>query len=220
MDTAFSAIGITRTSTLEQVVSALRRAILDGRLAPGTPLRETALADQLGVSRGTVREALRLLGPEGLIEHRPHRGAVVAGLDPADMIDVYEARIVLESAGAERAAELGAEALRGMSDALAAMGRTSAVDDVAGYVDAHAEFHHALVELIGSDRLSRFSSSLNGELRLGFAVLDRMTGSLDDSVTAHARLLDVLASGDRNAARVAIVEHLRHGVDDVAELAP
>lgn len=220
MDTAFSAIGITRTSTLEQVVSALRLAILDGRLAPGTPLRETALADQLGVSRGTVREALRLLGPEGLIEHRPHRGAVVADLDPADMIDVYEARIVLESAGAERAADMGADALDGMREALAAMGRAAAADDVAGYVEAHAEFHHALVELLASDRLSKFSSSLNGELRLGFAVLDRMTGSLGDSVTAHATLLDTLASGDRSVARAAIVDHLQHGVDDVAELAP
>lgn len=218
MDAALSTIGIDRTSTLDQVVGAIRLAILDGRLAPGTPLREGAIADQLGVSRGTVREALRELGPEGLIEHRPHRGAVVADLDPADMADVYRARLILEAAGAERAAEVGAPALGGLRDAVASMEAAAAGADVAGYVEAHAAFHHAIVELLDSERLSRFSSALNGELRLGFAVLDRMTGSLGESVSAHRDLLGVFTSGARAAAGAAIIEHLRHGADDIAVL--
>lgn len=215
-----AAVDLERTSALGQVADALRLAILDGRLPPGTPLRETALADQLGVSRGTVREALRLLAPEGLVDHRAHRGAVVAELDPDDVEDLYRARAVVEVAAAERACGLGPERLAALTVAVEAMRAAARSDHVADYVNAHASFHGALVDMLGSERLSRFARSVQAELRLGFAVLDRMTGSLDDSVAAHESILDVLRGGDAPAARHAVSEHLLHGAEDVAELPP
>lgn len=217
-DTGLAGVGIERTSTVEQVVHALRRAILNGDLPPGTPLRETALADRFEVSRGTVREALRVLEPEGLIEHRAHRGAVVAALDPLDVIDVYRARLVVEVAAAERASEVGPDGLAGLRRAVDVMRGAAAGDEVADYVEAHAEFHRALVGVLESHRLARFAGSLQSELRLGFAVLDRMSGTLADSATAHEQLLDTMAHGGREAARQAVLDHLRHGAEDVVEL--
>lgn len=213
-----AAVGIDRTSTLDQVVAALRRAVLEGRLAPGTALRETALAEQLGVSRGTVREALRVLAPEGLVEHRARRGAVVATLDPDDARDVYRARLVLETAAAERAADLGLDALHELRQAVDEMRDAAARDDIPDFVHAHAGFHSSLVGVLGSGRLARLAVALQGELRLGFAVLDRMSGSLADSVRAHEELVDTIARRGGEAARRAVAEHLRHGAEDVAEL--
>ena len=215
-DPVLAAIDAEGASTLQQVVRTLRQAILDGRLAPGAALRETDLAARLGVSRGTIREALRVLAPEGLVEHRARRGALVASLDPADVSDVYRARIVLEAAAAEQAAS-GAD-LGGLRDAVSAMGDAAGADDVPGFVEAHAAFHTALVDLLGSDRLTRFGESLAGELRLGFAILDRLSGSLADSVAAHDALIGVLEQGNAGAARRALLDHLHHGAEDVSEL--
>ena len=92
---------IQRQSTTEQAAAALRDAILTGKIPPGTPLREVALAAELGVSRNTVREAARLLGGEGLVRHQMNRGIVVAEITAADVRDIYAARAAVEAAAAE-----------------------------------------------------------------------------------------------------------------------
>src|SRR5215469_17823268 len=92
---------IQRQSTTEQAAAALRDVILSGRIPPGTPLREAALATELGVSRNTVREAARLLGGEGLVRHQMNRGIVVAEITAADVRDIYAARAAVETAGAQ-----------------------------------------------------------------------------------------------------------------------
>ena len=78
--TVLGSVTIQRQPAAEQVAAALREAILSGRMLPGTPLREVAIATELGVSRNTVREAARVLGSEGLIRHEMNRGAMVADI--------------------------------------------------------------------------------------------------------------------------------------------
>ena len=92
---------IQRQSTTEQAAAALRDAILSGEIPPGTPLREAALAAELGVSRNTLREAARLLGGEGLVRHQMNRGIVVAEITAADVRDIYAARAAIETAAAQ-----------------------------------------------------------------------------------------------------------------------
>ena len=87
---------IDRTSTADQLASIVRARILNGTLAPGTPIREVTLAESLGVSRNTVREGVRLLLGEGLLEHRPHKGVAVATVDATDIVEIYGARRLLE----------------------------------------------------------------------------------------------------------------------------
>ena len=214
---SLATIGIERSSTVDQVVAALRHAILDGRLPPGSPLKEVSLATSLGVSRGTVREALRVLASDALVHHQVHRGATVARLDRADAADAFLARILIECAAAEQVARTG-EQLTELHGALAEMAEAGDAGDVARFVDAHSEFHAALVGALGSRRLDRFHATLQAELRLSLATIERITDSLAETTQDHRRLLGVLASGEAEAACQAMADHLRHGAADVAEL--
>ena len=90
---------LEHSSTVDRVAEELRRAVFDGELESGTPLREVALAESLGVSRPTVREALAVLVAEGLATREPNRGVAVASPDPESVRDVCRARAVLEIAG-------------------------------------------------------------------------------------------------------------------------
>lgn len=210
-------LDLHRTSTVDQVADTLRTAILEGRLPPGEPLRESALTELLGVSRGPVREALRLLASEGLVRHQPNRGAAVASLDEHEVADLYRARLVVEMAAAEVVAG-DPPLLLGCRTAVGEMRAAGDARDVSRFVAAHGRFHAALVEVLASKRLARFHAGIHAELRLSFAVIDRLTGDFDDVLADHEALLEVLSSGDADAARTAIADHLRHGAADVENL--
>src|SRR5215468_4646773 len=92
---------IQRQSTAGQAAAAIRDAILSGRVPPGTPLREAALAAELGVSRNTIREAARVLASEGLVRYQMNRGIVVADITGPDAADIYAARAALELAAVD-----------------------------------------------------------------------------------------------------------------------
>src|SRR6185437_10976166 len=92
---------IRRQSTTEQAAEAVRQAILSGRLLPGTPLREAAVAAELGVSRSTLREAARTLESEGLVRYQMNRGIVVADITGPDAADIYAGRAAVELAAVD-----------------------------------------------------------------------------------------------------------------------
>ncbi len=104
LSTALPLLGV-RENLAEAVYRVLREAITDGSLPPGERLREIPLARRFGVSTTPVREALRRLEREGLVEINPRRGAVVPRFEPADIAQLYEAREVLECRAVRRAAE-------------------------------------------------------------------------------------------------------------------
>jgi len=95
----YSGLSLDLLSTVDRAAEELRRSLFEGELAPGTPLREIALAEALGVSRSTVREALAILVAEGLADRIPNKGTQVRRLDPAQVRDVCRARTVIETAG-------------------------------------------------------------------------------------------------------------------------
>ena len=98
----FGTLHLEHASTVDRVAAELRRAVFDGELESGTPLREVALAASLGVSRPTVREALTVLVAEGLATREPNRGVSVASPEAASVRDVCAARLVLEGSGIRR----------------------------------------------------------------------------------------------------------------------
>lgn len=199
------AIAIDRSSTTDRVASALREQLFEGRLPPGTPLREADLAAAFGVGRGTVREALRTLVAENLLTRLPHRGVVVRGLEPAELEDLYRARHVLE-AGAVGAARR--EHLPDLHQALVAYEAAVASGRPERSSAAHLAFHQALVGLAGSRRLAELGAALLTDLRLALAVADRQADDAEEQLATHRRLYDLVASGDTATALAELAHHL------------
>lgn len=209
MDARFATLHLEHSSTVDRVAGELRRAVFDGELESGTALREVALADSLGVSRQTVREALATLVSEGLAVREPNRGVTVSSLDPASVHDVYRARVVLEVAGVRNwttALEAERQAVRDALDDY-----TGAVAAEASYevlTERHLAFHLTLVGLTGSPRLVAMAESLYAELRLALAQVDRALRDAPDQAGSHTRLVALLESGDVNASVAEMESHL------------
>jgi DNA-binding GntR family transcriptional regulator len=153
------------------LADVLRARIIDGDFAPGSRLSESALAEQLEVSRNTLREAFRVLAEQGLIEHVPHRGVSVASPTLADVIDIYRARRVIECT-ALRWSEPEHPAVQLMKDSLADAEEHLPREDWIRVGSANMAFHDAIVALADSPRLARTYHDVAAELRLVFLEID------------------------------------------------
>ena len=199
-------------SVVDQVYEAIRERITSGSLPRGGRIHQEDLAEELGVSRTPVREALRRLAAEGLVEMRTNRGARVADVDRREMNAAYQARLVIEPGAARLAAE---ERLPGplqrMQDALAAQRR--ALPDVAKSFEANREFHLALVQASGNEYLMQFVQRL-WVARIGEVIYERQ--SEVDAADGHRRRRargDPASDrgGQRSAGRVADPAPSRRG---------
>jgi DNA-binding GntR family transcriptional regulator len=211
-------VTIQRQSTIEQVAEAVREAILSGRLMPGTPIREVALATELAVSRNTIREAARLLGGEGLVRHEMNRGIVVAQIDRDDVTDIYAARTAVELAGADALTSSRDPAVYGaLADLVDQIERAFEREDAAAVLDGDRRFHATLVAATGSARLRRFYTQLQQEQRLALSLAERSCRELGRTADDHRELLDAL-HGSRAQARAQVTAHLRAGVAELLRL--
>ena len=197
---------VARASTSAMLASLLRDELLSGALAPGSPLRDTELAERANVSRGTAREALAELARDGLVVQTLHRGVRVASPTEADVADVYGARRVLEGAGLE--ALLASGELAGLERAVEQLAAARSVPEG---VEADAAFHLAIVAATGVERLVGAAERALREVRLVLAAADRATADIDVQVTGHRELLAAIAGGDPAVARRALLDHLAHG---------
>jgi DNA-binding GntR family transcriptional regulator len=209
---------IQRQSTTEQAAAALRDAILSGQLPPGTPLREAALAAELGVSRNTVREAARLLGGEGLVRHQMNRGIVVAEITAADICDIYAARAAIETAAAQALAAHRDPAIYQQLESLVSQIEDAfARNDVGGVLDADRLFHATLVAAARSPRLSRFHAQLQQEQRLALSLAERSSRALGRTADDHRALLGALR-GSPAEAKAQVSTHLQAGAAELLRL--
>jgi DNA-binding GntR family transcriptional regulator len=197
---------------------ALRRRILNNELGAGTRLVEANLALELGVSRTTVREALRQLAQEGLVEIFPRRHSVVTRMSYADIDDACYARYILEE-GALRAipdSELEAVA-DAMQEVAERMGSAAESGDLAALVDLDTEFHACVVRASGKNRLGGLWATLNGQM--GALMRSSMEDQHIDLLEAQRRHLDlteVLRGRDRVAISHKLYEHyLRRPLDEL-----
>jgi DNA-binding GntR family transcriptional regulator len=215
MDDADLRINVTPTLRA-QVVDRLRQAIISGRSQGGDRLVERTLCDQLGVSRSVVREAIRYLEAEGLVDTTPRAGPIVARLDWGQAQQVYAIRRLLEADAAAACAKVAtravkadlAAALQGIEAALADPART-------GLYDATTAFYRIIFAAAGHDIAWEIVQRLNGRISrlraLTLATTDRKT-----SGPAHmARIAAAITAGDAGAAADAVRAHL----DDAAALA-
>jgi DNA-binding GntR family transcriptional regulator len=208
--TSYQTLKLEHSSTVERVAEELRRALFDGELEAGTPLREQALAEAMGVARSTIREALGLLVADGLATREPHRGVHVTELDPSAVHDVCTARTVLEVAGARSwptADEAARDEVRRAAALFAEVAGSGARP--AELTAAHLSLHRSFVGLTGSPRLVALAESLTAEIRLALAKVDRIRRNTQAQVHSHESLVAVLESGDVDAAVRELTSHLR-----------
>lgn len=172
---------IQRTTTAELSTSALRQQILNGEITPGARVTEDAMAQELGISRATVRQALNTLVNEGLLVRNPAtRVLEVTSLDADDISEIYQARRVLELAGVEASRTASSDELQLLKCAVDRMREAVENDDVLGFVQADSLCHARTVGFLGSQILSQTHEDLMTRLRL---VIVRQEA--DESITAH-----------------------------------
>ncbi|ADD45255.1 GntR family transcriptional regulator [Stackebrandtia nassauensis] len=209
---------IQRQSTTEQAADAVRQAILSGRLLPGTPLRETALAAELGVSRSTLREAARTLDGEGLVRYQMNRGIVVADITGQDVTDIYAARAAVELAAVDALSEHRDPAIYAkLADLVDQIEGAFDDGDTTAALEGDRLFHATLVTATGSPRLCRFYQQLQQEQRLALALAERSRRELGRTTDDHRQLLDAL-HGSAEQARTELTAHLRAGAAELRRL--
>ncbi len=194
---AFTTLSVEHASTVSRVAAELRRAVFEGELESGTPLREIALAESLGVSRPTVREALTVLVAEGLATREPNRGVSVATPRAESVRDVCRARWVLEGAGVQAWESADAVRRQRVRDTLdsytaAVRGGEASYEELN---ERHLSFHVSLVELTGSPRLVQMAEALMDELKLALAQVDRLNRNAHDEAESHEGLVELLEAG-------------------------
>lgn len=199
---------LQRRSVPEELRDCLRDQIRDGLLAPGEHLREEDLASRFGVSRGTVREALRTLENGGLVQRDVHRGCRVTLLVESDIRDIIAARQIIETEVVRRAAEqrLLMEELQPIAIEMQAAGNRG---DWARYGELDLTFHTGLVAGAGSARLAAFFRSQIVVLMLAWLRIDAMEaapGIPAPHVEEHAELLSRIRDGDVGGA-VSLIQH-------------
>lgn len=194
----------------QQVYEHMRAEILAGRYKPAETLNEVAVAEEMGVSRGPVREAFGRLRAEGLIEIRPHRGAVVSELSQDEFLDAYQMREALEVFAMELAVpKLTPETIEALVEAFNSMERTADTEDIVAFFEANDRFHRLLVYAAENVHLTRFYDNLTAQMGRYRHVSVGLRGDLRQSISEHRHILDAVLAGRVDEATELARAHVR-----------
>lgn len=201
---------ITDSLLVDRIHADLQERILSGSIKPGEKLREAKVADLLDVSRVPVREALRRLEFDGLVEIQPRRGATVRPLTLKDVDELFEVRESLEVLVARLAARhAGSDGREALAAALASSERAYATGDDRTIAAANAHFHDVILELTGNALLRSLMRMVSGRLRWLF----RLTAfrAVHGQQVEHATLVEAILDGDEELAASLAYAHVARG---------
>ena len=189
----------------------IRQAIINGTFAPGERLMEIQLADEMGVSRTPVREAIRKLELEGFVVMIPRRGTYVADMSLKDINDVYEIRTSLETLAAGLAAErISGEQLEEMQFLLLQIQHGIDENNMDKIVENDVAFHDVLYRASGNERLRNIINNLREQLTGIRRTSMRYPGRLKDTQEEHRSLVDSIARHDVEGSQEAARVHLEN----------
>lgn len=214
--TAAARLRVTVPSVADRVADELRLQLAEGILLPGARLTESTIAEDLGVSRNTVREAFAELASERLVVRHPNRGVFVASLGAGDIHDVYTVRRVLEVSAIRGGGS--PEAVAAVRAAVEEGKLAAAANDDEGLGSANQHFHGAIVALAGSRRLNTIMSQVLAEMRLFFhkATVDAQfySGYLKD----NEEICAALEAGELDRAATLLQAYLDRSEEKQAEV--
>lgn len=195
----------------ESAYERLRNMILSGELAPGSGITESGIVERLAIGKTPVREAMRRLVLEGLLDVTPRMGYTVAGISIAHVLELFDLLTIVEVAAAQAAAEHLDDAALQRLEALGDIGYDPD-DDVSmlRFIESNAAFHNTIATASGNRRLADLIARLMTESRR-FAQIANLSGAHGQAVTSqHKSIVDALRSGNRERIADAVGAHLRH----------
>jgi DNA-binding GntR family transcriptional regulator len=190
----------------DQIRERLRAWIIDGRLEPGTPIRERDLAEQFGVSRLPIREAIRMLEVEGFVQTQARRGAIVRSLHRHDVEEVFDVREALEVLEARLAAQrIDATGARRLRWLIEESEHASAADDRERFTQINAEFHEEIARAAGNRTLTAALMPLAGRLQWNQA----QNAHPERILGEHRSLAQAISDHDADRAATEARRHVR-----------
>ena len=210
---------IEQTPLRVQIADMLRRAIITGKLRPGTVLVETALAEQMNVSRAPIREAIQILESDGLLETVAYKGKRVKPLTVREVEETYSLREVFEVMAVRRILEHG-KPVGALWPHCRAMEQAAAAGDREGLTAADEAFHRTLIRLSDHELLLSFWNSLFLRIHQIMALRNTAQQNLVDIAANHAPIVHAIEAADTDRAVWLISEHTRSLADfDPASIA-
>jgi DNA-binding GntR family transcriptional regulator len=193
----------------ELVFESLREAIISGRLKPGERMMEIQMAEEMGVSRTPVREAIRKLELEGLVVMIPRKGAYVAGLSLKDIVEVFEIRGALEGLAAELAAErITDDELENLERYLVMITEDIEKGDLGKVVETDTDFHTQLYKASRNDWLLQIINNLREQIQRFRTTSLSYPGRMKVAVEEHRQIVEAISSRNGKLARKLAYEHI------------
>ncbi|MEY2683918.1 MAG: hypothetical protein RJA09_1062 [Pseudomonadota bacterium] len=194
------------------VVSELKQLIYSGTVQPGERLNEAALATRMGISRGPIREAMKVLAGLGLVTAVPNKGVFVRQLSLREMIEVYEMRAMVFGYAAERACDhMTEEHKQAMAALLAAMDAACEADEGTRYYELNLDFHALLLKLSNNRRAQQAYDDYVKELHLVRRKYFNVPGNMRRSNVEHRAIFDAIVANQPAQARTAAEQHVLSG---------
>lgn len=191
-----------------QIAERLRTAIISGRLQPGAVLVETALAEQMNVSRAPIREAIQILENDGLVETIAYKGKRVKPLTAREVEETYGLRELFEVSAAQRILDRGVS-VDPLWECCNEMEKAVREDDYEALVAADESFHRTLIQLSDHELLLSLWNNLYMRIHQIMALRNRGERNLSEISGNHPPIVQALASGDRELATQLIASHTR-----------
>ena len=209
--------GVPARQSAEYVYRRVREAILESELPAGETMSQVALADELGVSRTPLREALRMLQGEGLIEARPNRRVRVSPISASDLEELYALRVVVEAQALRLAMpRMTSEHIALLEGSIAQMAHYADERDMRRWLVPHAEYHRALTNLAG-ERFAALLSQLFDHAER-YRRLHLGHGPSAWATADHREILDAVKLGEGEIAAALLAQHLSRTAFEVAEI--
>ncbi|NKX54297.1 GntR family transcriptional regulator [Arthrobacter mobilis] len=212
-----AAAGQPAVPAAEAVQALLRQRIMEGLLLPGARLVDQALAEEFGVSRNTVRDALRLLAADGLVVSVRNAGSSVRTLTSADIHDIYTARRLLETGAILQSAGATDAMLEAVDRAASASEQHVLSGDWGKVGTASLAFHQAVVRLARSARVDEFFNNLAAQLRLAFAVMPDESAFQVRWVGRDRQIADLILAGRRDEATALMNDYLNESETQIID---
>ena len=205
---------LERSNLADGIAILLRQSIMTGELPPGTRLIELELARQLGVSRGPLREAMRILETEGILESSPGRGSSVTQFSEKDIREVYSLRAVLEQEAIRRAAMYSKdEDLDQLQIILDALFEAAEEGNLSKVTELDFQFHAQIWNMADHQLLMQVLQGITTQIRMFLAVQTHLYNDLAEGISDHQKLLDSLKDSDGESGAQIMKNHLQVAED-------